>query len=230
MRANIKALQMSVTFDSEKSAPVNDKRNATTLSSYSLLFYLLIDNLTVEDIMHDSRRAPYGKHLLTYYSPSTYMPRNKQAELKGIVDKKSLMPDGPVYSFSKCKRQTHKKPITFSKEGKEPPHSYLKFKDWNSKKENKAPSKSVPKRKTYIDNILEYNNKCKYPGPSHYFKEKKKDKAANVKIDPKKFVRPCFLDDPQYLSINNPAPGAYEIQVEVWNYSIEKERGNKTKE
>jgi hypothetical protein len=215
MRANIKALHMSVTSGSEKSVPINGQRNATSISFYSFLFFYFLDNLTIEDIMNDGRCAPYGKYSLTYYSPSTYMPRNKQVELKGVVDKKGLMPDGPVYSFSKYKRQTHKKPVTFSKEGKEPPHSYLKFKDWNPKKENKPPSKSVTKRKTYIDNIIDYNNKCKYPDPSHYFKEKKKEKPPSTKIDPKKFVRPCFLDDPQYLSMNNPAPGAYEIQVKI---------------
>lgn len=164
--------------------------------------------------MNDGRRAPYGKHSLTYYSPSTYLPRNKQLELKKVVDKKGLMPDGPVYSLAKGKRQTHKKPVTFGKDGKEPPHSYLQFKEWNAKKENKAPSKSVGKRKTYIDCVIDYSNKCKYPGPSHYFKEKKKkEKPPQAKIDPKKFVRPCFLDDPQYLSMNNPAPGAYNIEV-----------------
>lgn len=166
--------------------------------------------------MNDGRRAPYGKYSLTYYSPPTYLARNKQVELKGIVDKKGLLPDGPVYSFSKCKRQTHKKPVSFGKEGKEPPHTYLTLNDWKGKKENKAPSKSVSKRKTYIDYVIEYNNRCKYPGPSHYFKEKKKkEQPPKTKIDPKKHVRPCFLDDPQYLSMNNPAPGAYEIEVMI---------------
>lgn len=163
--------------------------------------------------MNDGRRVPCGKYSLTYYTPTTYLPRNKQVELKGIVDKKGFLPDGPIYTVSKGKRQTHDKPISYGKDGKEPPHSYLKFNEWKGKPKGKVLSKSVPKRRTYIDEVIEYNNKHKYPGPSQYFKENKKKEKGKVGVDGKKLVRPCFLDDPQYLGMNNPGPGAYKLEV-----------------
>ena len=168
--------------------------------------------MTVDDIVYGRKKAPVEKHALDYSVPSTYLHRNKQEETKTAPDKKSLAPDGPVYSIGKSLRANYMKAQSFGKDGKEPPHSYLALRQWYPKKDDKVVVKPKVYRKTYIDAVFEYNNKHKYPSPDHYFKDEKKKKEEDKKVEAKKAPRPCFLDDCQYLGMNFPGPGSYEIQ------------------
>ena len=167
--------------------------------------------------MNLSHKAAEAERL-QYRVPSTYLIRNKQEEGKEAPDRKNLSADGPAYTISKCKREHLLKNVSYGKDGKEPPHSYLNIAQWYIKKDGKdgdLKPKSV-ERKTYIDDVMAYNNKHKYPGPDQYFKEnKKKDekKEKDKDKDKKKVIRPCYLDDYQYIGLNNPAPGAYNPQL-----------------
>ena len=166
--------------------------------------------MSIDEIRNNPRLASVGKYGLNYKVPYTYTIRNKPVQMGS--EKKELMPDGPIFTWSKSKRQTLANISKFSKDGKEPPHSYLQLKTWTAKKENKVSSKV--KRETYIDDIVKYENKHKYPGPNKYFKEEKKKAAEKKTINPSKLVRPSFLDDAQYLAMNNPAPGSYNPYVQ----------------
>eukprot|EP00826_Nyctotherus_ovalis_P051348 TRINITY_DN6411_c0_g3_i1.p1 TRINITY_DN6411_c0_g3~~TRINITY_DN6411_c0_g3_i1.p1 ORF type:complete len:166 (-),score=50.15 TRINITY_DN6411_c0_g3_i1:381-878(-) len=159
--------------------------------------------------MSNRRLASIGKYGLNYQVPATYMARNKPIQVGS--EKKELMPDGPVYTWSKCKRQTLASNVKFGKDGKEPPHSYMQLETWAAKKEAKTSAKV--NRTTYIDDIMKYQGKHKYPGPDKYFKEEKKKLPEKKSVDKSKLIRPSFLDDAQYLAMNNPAPGTYNPYV-----------------
>lgn len=214
MRNNIRALK-SMTSSTDKSATKSNiiAPNATVYR----IFLRSLEFLTIDDVITDGRRVPFGKYSLNYFTPTTYLARNKQIELKKIPDKKGFMPDGPIYTISKEKRGAYNKPIVYGKDGKQPPHSYLKQLEWAKKKDNKV-DKTKLMRKTYIDEVISYNTKYKWPGPDQYFKGKEKKEAKKNMVDGKKLVRPCFLDDPQYLGMNVPAPGLYKIVVILLEY------------
>ncbi len=191
-----------------------DRLGADTKSPYGIFCdgYPLA-NITIDDMLKDSGKPTGGCNSLPYKTPKTYLRRNKYEETKAMPDRKNLSADGEAFTMGKAKREHFFKPPTFGKDGKEPPHSYLNLRQWAAKKEAKVDGKKMV-RKTYIDDVLEYNKKHKYPGPDSYFKESKKAKESTVvKVDGKKLVRPSFLDEYQYVGLNNPAPGAYNPQV-----------------
>ena len=77
------------------------------------------------------------------------MPKNKPIQVG--TEKKVLMPDGPIYTWSKSQRKTLANSSSVGKDGKQPPHSYLKINEWAKKKEQKNIDKSKIQRYTYID-------------------------------------------------------------------------------
>jgi hypothetical protein len=147
------------------------------------------------------------------------MRRNKHEETKGNIDKKNLSADGAAFTIGKSNRSNFAAKPGYGKDGKEPPHTYLNIREWMAKgaKKSAEDRSKTAMRKTYIDEVCQYHQKHKYPGPEHYFKEQKKKEKTGGKVltkeEIKKLVRPSFLDDHQYLSMNNPAPGTYNPAV-----------------
>ncbi len=130
--------------------------------------------------------------------------------------------DGAAYKFGKGNRGRFYHINSYGKEGKEPPHSYLPYKELGvkkvpGKKEEKGEKKGPPGRGSFIDDIFFYGNKFKYPGPEKYFsasdaKDKKKEPKPEDK-DKKKTERLNFLCDAEYLGMNNPDPGTYPLKA-----------------
>jgi hypothetical protein len=132
--------------------------------------------------------------------------------------------DGPSYKIGHEQRKRFYHLNVYGKEGNEPPHSYLKVKEWAVKKDDKKKDdkkedhKGVGGRGSFVDAIFFFGDKYKYPGPDNYFKEDK-DKAKTAKADEgkekekKKFERVNFLCDAEYLGMNIPCPGSYNTNV-----------------
>ncbi len=153
------------------------------------------------------------------------------ATKKPAEEKKSLFApgpgDGPQFKFPKAKKGMDYQINVFGKDGKEPPISYLPMKEWGGKKavkreEAKGEEKKGTKggRGSFIDAIFYYGEKYKYPGPDAYFKKDKEKAKENAKDadkskDKKKAERPNFLSDCEYLGLNNPAPGTYNLK-DTW--------------
>jgi len=155
---------------------------------------------------------------MDYAVVPTYLKRNQTDTGKedAKAGNKKPLADGPVFTISKSKRIDIMKGPSFGKDGKEPPHSYMNLRTWFVKKDKKEiADKPKVNRKTYIDEVIDYTAKHKYPGPDAYFKEKpkKKEKDVDKKVDGKKLQRPCYLDEYQYLGMNLPAPGSYNLDV-----------------
>ena len=171
--------------------------------------------MTLDDVINETTKAN-SSGLLPYDLPKTYMRRNKFEDVKLAPDKKNLSADGVAFSISKSKRPPLNTKLTYGKDGKEPPHSYLNVRQWYVKKGDKSVDKDKKFiRKTYIDDVMTYCSKNKFPGPDQYFKDqkKKKEDKRDEKKDGKKLTKPNFLDDYQYIGMNNPAPGAYNPEV-----------------
>lgn len=131
--------------------------------------------------------------------------------------------DGPAYKVGKSERKRFFHLNVYGKDGKEPPHSYLPLKEWGGKKEPKKEEAKGDKkfvgsaRNTFVDNIFFFGEKYKLPGPNAYFKEPG-EKAKTAKKEEegkekKKFERVNFLCDAEYLGMNNPCPGSYNMKV-----------------
>lgn len=192
-----------------------------------LVFYAIkpiIERLTVDDLVFSGKKGTDVWGGTSYKLPEPYL-RPRIPEKKGAEDRKStFVPapgDGPQYKFTKAKKGMDYQIQVFGKDGKEPPISYLELKPWIKKKEKKAEEKTEDKTKqkggrgSFIDAIFFYGEKYKFPGPDKYFSEKKKEekkKDSDKPKDEKKPEKPNFLDDYQYLGLNNPAPGTYNMK------------------
>lgn len=157
----------------------------------------------------------------SYKLPIPYLrPRvlNKGQPEPGKCRFISTVADGPAYKFARDKKGVIIKNVSYGKDAKTPPVSYLPLPDWTKgikpKAELKAEDRAKTTRGSFIDEILFYEKKYKYPGPANYFEEKKKEEKGMLK-NKEAFVRPCFLNDYQYLGLNIPGPGTYKLK-DTW--------------
>ena len=172
--------------------------------------------MRVEDVLTSSGQGGAGSIGLPYRVPKTYLRRNKLEDSKKGPNR-NLSADGPAYTVSKSKRVDILKHASYGKDGKEPPHSYLNLRLWTHAKDKKGAAdergKSA-KRATYIDDVIAYHNKFKYPGPDQYQKPPaKKDSKKKDPKDSKPPPKPNYLNEAEYIGLNNPAPGDYNVTV-----------------
>ena len=167
---------------------------------------------------------------VSYKLPSPYL-RVREGKTEATGDKKARFieaaGDGPAYKIGNDKRKRFYHLNVYGKEGNEPPHSYLKIKEWAVKKDEKKKEdtkeekKGIGGRGSFVDAIFFFGDKYKYPGPDNYFKEDK-DKAKTAKAEvegkdkeKKTFERVNFLCDAEYLGMNIPCPGSYNTIVKL---------------
>lgn len=168
------------------------------------------------------KNVPWGT--TNYTIPKPYLrPRlvNKSPEIKHIFAKNPA--DGPAYTVSKSKRNPFFHINTYGKDCNGPPHTYLAAADWNIKSKTGGKDLSMDQKKklergSMFDMILHDAKKYGQPGPSSYFKElnmkKHRGESQSKKQIPNK---PSFVDDIEYLGINNPSPNSYKFK-DLWGY------------
>ncbi len=167
---------------------------------------------------------------MTYRTPVPYLRQRLTAKKEAEEGKSSRFVqapgDGAAYKFGKGNRGRFYHINSYGKDGKEPPHSYLPYKEMGGKKvvavkkEGEGEKKGATGRGSFIDAIFFNGKKYKYPGPGNYFsatekgKEKANKKEAETKDkDKKKFERLNFLCDAEYLGMNYPCPGTYNLKA-----------------
>ena len=155
----------------------------------------------------------------SYRVPTTYLrPRvlNKGQPEPGKCRFTDTLADGPEWKFPNEKKGVPPKNITYGKDAKGTPISYLPIRNWATKTERAVsrPGKdSKTARGTFIDTIYFNAKKYNLPGPNKYFATKKNSEHGSPNLkDKKKLVRPNFLYDYEYLGMNIPGPGAYPVK------------------
>ena len=174
-------------------------------------------------MMNAAKKADWGT--TSYTLPKPYLRERLEKKEEGDQKRRFVEApgDGPAFKVGKAERKRFFHLNVYGKDGKEPPHSYLPLKEWGGKKEVKKEEVKGEKkfvgsaRNTFVDNIFFNGEKYKFPGPNAYFKEPPAKKEAPKKEDEgkekKKFERVNFLCDAEYLGMNNPCPGTYELKV-----------------
>lgn len=175
----------------------------------------------MEDMLTSSQKNPDIGGAGPYVVPRTYYhPKVDEAAEK----KKVKAAEGPAYSIGKSQRASLYHKNNYGKDH-EPPHSYVELKQWIKKKEGGDKTTAEEKKKnfkrnTYIEAIFDYQTKYKAPGPGAYFDKgaagkKEEGKKKGTGDNAKKNIPPTlnFLSDAEYLGLNNPAPGAYNLEV-----------------